>query len=488
MSNTSDTSNEKFTRMTTEPVEKLVLKLAGPTIISMLVTTLYNLVDTLFVRQLSNDSMIAAVGIVLPLMSIIQAIGFFCGHGSGNYISRAFGRQDYKDAEIMASTGFFYAIGIGVLFSVIGLILRNPFSILLGAKTEATIAATREYMTYILISTPFMMGAIVLNNQLRMQGNAFFAMLGLTSGAVINIILDPILIFGSGDKLFDGAFTMPFGAGMGVAGASLATGISQMVSFILLFVGIMRSDNIKIKLKRFSFKPYYIKGIVQGGLPSLARQGLASVAATCLNHAVGIYISGDAAIDAVQAAMTGTSKIMQFLASALIGFGQGFQPVCGFNYGAKKYDRVIKSYYFCVWVSAAALTVIAALGFVFSDSITSAVAGSTELAASIASFTFRAQLVALPLSSWVVLCNMMLQNIGMTFRATFVAMSRQGLAFVPAVLLLPLLTRALGQEPLLGIELAQAVADVISFFIALPIGLKVLRELKSQIPNVGDKN
>ncbi len=472
--------NAKYIRMTTEPVEKLVLKLAGPTIISMLVTSFYNLADTFFVRQLQSDSMVAAVGIVLPLMSIIQAIGFFCGHGSGNYISRALGRQDSRDAETMASTGFFYAIAIGVVFTRICMITRRPLALLLGAKTETAIAATIDYMTYILLCTPFMMGAIVLNNQLRMQGNAFFAMIGLTSGAVINIILDPILIFSKGEAVFGGAFTIPFGAGMGVAGASLATGISQTVSFLLLFIGIMRSDNIKISFRRFSFKSTYIKGIVQGGLPSLARQGLASVATTCLNHAVGIYITGDAAIDAVQAAMTATTKIMQFLGSALIGFGQGFQPVCGFNYGAKKYDRVIKSYNFCVAVSAVFLTVIAVVGYIFAKQITLPLAGSTELAASIAAFTFRAQLVVLPLMSWTVLCNMMLQNIGMTFRATLVAMARQGLAFVPSVLLLPLILESLGKEPLLGIELAQTLADIIAFIIALPIGLKVISEMRRQ--------
>lgn len=478
MENQTKQSNTKFIRMTTEPVEKLVLKLAGPTIISMLVTSFYNLADTFFVRNLQSDSMVAAVGIVLPLMSIIQAIGFFCGHGSGNYISRALGRQDSRDAETMASTGFFYAIAIGIVFTAVSMMARQPLTILLGAKTEATIKATIDYMTYILLSTPFMMGAIVLNNQLRMQGNAFFAMIGLTSGAVINIILDPILIFKKGDIILNGAFSMPFGAGMGVAGASLATGLSQTVSFVLLFVGIMKSDNIKISPKYFSFKTAYIKGIVQGGLPSLARQGLASVATTCLNHAVGIYITGDAAIDAVQAAMTATSKIMQFLSSALIGFGQGFQPVCGFNYGAKKYDRVIKSYNFCVAVSAVFLTVIAVAGYIFAEQITEPIAGSTPLAASIAAFTFRAQLVVMPLMSWTVLCNMMLQNIGMTFRATLVAMARQGLAFVPSVLLIPLLCQKIGESPLLGIELAQPIADVIAFIIALPIGIKVIGEMR----------
>ncbi|MBQ2707189.1 MAG: MATE family efflux transporter [Clostridia bacterium] len=457
-------SDAKFIRMTTEPVERLVCKLAAPTIISMLVTTFYNLADTFFVRQLNNDSMVAAVGVVLPLMNIIQAFGFFCGHGSGNYISRALGRQDREDAQIMATTGFGWAFIFGLAIAVLGLLFRQPLAILLGAKTEATLAATVDYMSWILLATPFMTGAIVLNNQLRMQGNAVFAMVGLTSGAILNCVLDPILIFG---------------AGMGVEGAALATAISQTVSFTLLCIGLTRSDNLRLHPRYLTLRLKYLGGIVQGGLPSLARQGLASVATTCLNHSVGIYLDTGEMIDAVQAAMTGTSKLMLFLSSSLIGFGQGFQPVCGFNYGAKKYGRVRQAYSFCVKSSAVVLVVIAVIGFIFAAPITSAVAGTSPLAAEIAAFTFRAQLVSFPLMSWVILCNMLLQNIGLTFRATFVAMARQGLTFIPSVLLLPLICSALGAEPVLGLQLAQAVSDVLAFFISLPIGIAELREMKA---------
>ena len=478
-------ADAKLVRMTTQPVKKLILKLATPTIISMLVTTFYNLVDTLFVRQLESDSMVAAVGVVLPLMSIIQAFGFFCGHGSGNYISRAFGRRDYKDAEIMASTGFFYAVAFGLLISVVGLILIEPLGILLGAKTEATLTATIDYMRWILIACPFMTGAIVINNQLRMQGNAFFAMVGLTTGAVLNCILDPVLIYAPGDMIFGGAVTMPIGAGMGVAGAALATGISQIISFVLLLIGMYRSDTIRINMKRVKLR--YFSGIVQGGLPSLARQGLASVATACLNHSVGLFILEGVVIDAVQAAMTGVSRITLFMSWALIGFGQGFQPVCGFNYGAGKYDRVLEAFFFCVRVAAVVLCFFSVVGFIFASPITNAVAGSPDLAAEIAAFTFRAQLVVFPLQAWVMLCNMMLQNMGMTAKATIVAMSRQGLAFIPMVFLLPLIFRVVGGEALLGIELAQAAADVIAFGISLPIGIGVVKEMKKQMQEGQDE-
>ena len=468
--------SEKFFRMTTEPVERLVMRLAIPTIISMLVTTFYNLVDTLFVRQLENDSMVAAVGVVLPLMSIIQACGFFCGHGSGNHISRARGRRDMRDAETMASTGFFYAVVFGLSISVLGLLFLEPLGVLLGAKTEATLASTIDYMRWILISCPLQCGAIVINNQLRMQGNAMFAMVGLTTGAVLNCVLDPLFIFGEGDALFGGAFIMPIGLGMGVGGAALATAVSQCVSFLLLTVGMLRSDTIRIKPSRIRLS--YFRGIIQGGLPSLARQGLASVATACLNHAVGLFLLDGVMIDAVQAAMTGVSKITLFMASALIGFGQGFQPVCGFNYGAKKYDRVLDAFFFCVKTAAVALVIFSVVGYVFAVPITDAVAGSTALSAEIAAFTFRTQLVVFPLQAWVMLCNMMLQNIGMTFRATVVAMARQGLAFIPMVFILPAVLQLCGIGPLVGLECAQAAADVISFVISLPIGIGVVREMR----------
>ena len=463
--------------MTTEPVESLILKLAVPTIISMLVTAFYNLADTFFIRQLQSDSMVAAVGVVMPLMNIIQAIGFYHGHGSGNYISRAFGRRDLKDAEKMAATGFFCAIGFGLLLAVTGLCFRYSFVQILGAKTEETIQNSMRYMQYILLAAPIMMGSIVMNNQLRFQGNAFFSMIGLTSGAVLNLFLDPLLIFREGDSIGIAGLQAGFGAGMGISGAALATALSQCVSFVILAIGLRRSDNIKIRLKNFCPKPYYLKGIMQGGLPSLARQGIASVSTASLNHSIGLYVSGALMIDAAQAAMTGVNRIMMVLASVLIGFGQGFQPVCGFNYGAKRYDRVRKAFGFCVKLAAVVLLIMAATGFVLAGPVTNLVTGASEMASEIAVFAFRAQLVTLPLSAWIVLCNMMLQNIGATGRATVLAISRQGLAFIPMVLLLPLLMEAVGTAPLLGIELAQPMADIISFLIAIPIGMSELKKM-----------
>lgn len=474
----AQTAEEKYYQMTNEPVEKLIARLSLPTMVSMLVTAFYNLADTFFVRQLHNDSMVAAVGIVLPLMTLIQAVGFYHGHGSGNYISRAYGQQNYKDAEIMACTGFFYAILIGALIMSFGLLFRRPLASLLGAKTQETLENTLKYMTFILIAAPFMTGEFVLNNQLRLQGNALYAMVGLTSGAVLNIILDPILIYQKGEPIFSGQFTVPFGFGLGVAGAGLASCISQIVGFMLLLLAVYCSDNVKIHLKNLTFDLYYVKNIMKGGLPSLARQGMGSMASVCLNNAIGLYLPSGAVIDATQAAMTGVGRMIHFLFSALLGFGQGFQPVCGFNYGAKIYGRVYAAFFYCLKTGTIVLSGISFVVFIFARPITNAVVGTSPEAMRIAIFAFRAQLITLPFMAWVVLCNMMLQTVGITGRATVVAIARDGLAFIPVVFLLPLLTQQLGADSLLGIQLSQSVADILAFIISLPLGLSVLKRLK----------
>ena len=463
-------NTEKFIRMTTQPVEKLIAKLAVPTIISMLVTSFYNLADTFFVRQLENDSMVAAVGVVLPLMTLIQAFGFFCGHGSGNYISRAYGKQDYKDAETMAATGFCYAVLFGLIIGVLGLVFIDPLALLLGAKTEATIRSTIDYMRYILYATPFMTGAIVMNNQLRMQGNAFFAMIGLTSGAIVNIVLDPILIYSAGDTLAGGSVTMPFGAGMGVGGAALATAVSQILSFFILFIGVTKSDNIKIHLKNFSPRLYYIKNIVRGGLPSLGRQGVSSVAVACLNHAVGIYVQDSIMIDAVQAAMTGVSKIMNFLTSALTGFGQGFQPVCGFNYGAKMYDRVKKSFWFAIKLGTGIMLALSLAGIFFAPQLIKFFRDDPEVI-KVGAFMLRAQSLTYPLMPIATIGSMFLQTLGKATRASLLAVARQGMFLIPALLLMTKLF------DLVGFQISQPVADLLAFALGVFFIVGVFREM-----------
>ncbi len=440
---------EKQIKMTTEKPEKLILMLAIPTIISMLITSFYNLADTFFVGQLGNTSATAAVSVAGALMAIIQAFGFFCGHGSGNFISRELGKNNVKEAEKMASVGFFTALGIGTLIMLLGFAFLEPLCILLGS-TDTALTYTKEYLGYILIGAPYMCASLVLNNQLRFQSNALFAMVGLVSGGLLNIALDPIFIFGFN---------------MGVKGAAVATIVSQAVSFVLLFVGVQKSDSLKIKLSAFKPSKMLYSELVKGGTPSLCRQGLNSIASMVLNGIAGDY--GDAAITAIGV----VTKIMMFASSALIGFGQGFQPVCGFSYGARLYKRVKKSFRFCVRSSVGFLLVLAIVAFIFAPQIVELFQKDDPEVSRIGAIALRAQLLTFPLMAWVVMANMMTQTIGKTVKASLPAMSRNGLMFIPAVVFLPMLL------DLYGLVLAQPVADLLSFAMSIPIMIPELREL-----------
>lgn len=437
----------KFRVMTESPVKPLVCRLAVPTIVSMLVTSFYNMADTFFVGQIDTSAS-AAVGVVFSLMAVIQAVGFFFGHGSGNYISRALGRHETEDAERMAAVGFFSALGGGSVIMIFGLLFLRPLARWLGS-TETILPYAVSYMRLILIGAPYMTASLVLNNQLRFQGNAFYSMIGLVSGAVLNIALDPLLIF-----VFD----------MGIAGAALATILSQFVSFVLLWIGVQRSGSLSIRAKNFRpSKTLYLQ-ILNGGAPSLLRQGLGSVATICLNVAAGVY--GDAAI----AGMSIVTRIMQFANSCLIGFGQGFQPVCGFNYGAKKYSRVKEAFWFCVLSSTGFLVALAIVGYAFASPIV-AVFRDDPAVIEVGVAALRMQCLTFPLAAWITMCNMMSQTIGKAFRASFLAMARQGLFFVPAVLILP---KVLG---LTGVEISQTVADLISFAFSIPLQASLLKEM-----------
>lgn len=440
--------DEKYRMMTEAPVPGLIGRLAVPTIISMLVTSFYNMADTFFVGRIGTSAT-AAVGVAFPVMAIIQALGFFCGHGSGNSISRKLGAQKNDAAEELAATGFFGGLLLGVLVLIFGLLFLTPLSRILGS-TDTILPYTKEYLRIILVGAPWMTVQFVLNNQMRFQGNAFYAMIGVGFGAILNIILDPILIFG-----FQ----------MGIAGAAAATVISQLISFCLLFAGVRFSGCIPIRLKNIRLSRERLREITGGGLPSLFRQGLGSVAAMTLNIAANPY--GDAAI----AAMSVVSRIFMFAISALIGFGQGFQPVCGFNYGAKKYGRVREAFWFCVKISTVFLGVLAVLGFLLSGHLIGIFRDDPEVIR-IGTVAVRFQCATLILNGWIVMNNMMTQTMGKTFYASLLASARQGLFFIPALLILPWIFG------LTGIQSAQAAADVFAFLLSVVLYRKVMDELK----------
>ncbi|MBO7609367.1 MAG: MATE family efflux transporter [Muribaculaceae bacterium] len=438
---------DNFNFLTEAPVPKVIGTLSVPTIISMLITTIYNMADTFFVGKIDTQST-AAVGIVFSVMFIIQSIAFFFGHGSGNYISRALGAQRHDDARQMATTGFVYAFAFGIIITIAGLIFLRPLAIALGA-TPTVLPPTLDYMSIILIGAPFMTAQFTLNGQMRFQGNAELAMLGVVVGAVMNVGLDPLLIF-----------TL----GMGVKGAAWATVIGQVSSFIILMALTHHGGNIRLHIKDFNPSWHFIKEIATGGTPSLMRQSLGSIASILLNVAASAY--GDAAI----AAMSIVNRIAMFIMSTVIGLGQGYQPLCGFCYGAKLYNRVKEGFWFCVHVGTVFLLACTVIGFAFSHSLIAVFRDDPQVI-TIGIDALRWQLITLPLCALSMYSNMMTQTAGMTKRANLLAASRRGIFFIPLIMILP------HYFGITGVEACQAAADVCTFVLTVPVLRYTLRQL-----------
>ena len=450
------TLEEKYVEMTERPVKLLVCQMAVPTIIAMVTTALYNVVDAAFIGRLSTEGT-AGIGISFAYMTFIQALGFFFGHGSGNYISRALGAKDVSSASVVASVGFFTPFLLGMLAAAVCLPNLSALSRLLGAP-EDVVPYANDYLRYIVVATPFMMSALTLNNQLRLQGNARFGMVGIVSGAILNIALDPLFIFV---------------CGMGVSGASLATAVSQLFAWGLLLYGTFKPESVHISLRGFkpSLKVYY--EIFRGGSPSLFRQVFNCAAAVSLNYCAALYAPEGQEASAV-AAFAVVTRIMMFAFSVVLGFCQGFQPVCGFNYGARKYDRVRESWLFATCVGTAFLLVISAAGLLFAPQIVALFRAEDPALIAIGAVTLRWQCAAFPLVGLFTATGMLFQNIRMTFPATLLSICRNGLFFLPAILLLPLW---LGLQ---GVQMAQAVADLLTFILAVPYAFWINRKLKKR--------
>lgn len=447
-----NSAEEKYAYMSGTPVRTIVLRLAGPSILSMLISSLYNMADTFFIGKIGTSAT-AGVGLVFSVMAVIQALGFFFGHGSGNFISMAMGRKQNDQAETMAAVGFFSCFIFAALLGILGLVFLDSLIWSLGA-TATSFGYARDYAFYILIGMPFMASSLTLNNQLRFEGSAFFGMIGIVTGALINIGLDPLLIF-----VF----------GMGTAGAGLATIISQFISFLILFLQLRRNANIPIRLRNFKPSLFYYRKIISGGLPSLVRQGLSGVATVCLNTFAGLW--GDAAI----AGISVVNRIAQFAQSSIIGFGQGFQPLCGFSYGAKLYKKIKESFDFCTRFSFLVLLALSILGFAFAPGLVAFFRDDPEVIA-IGSAALRFQCLSFPFTGFTALTNMMLQTVNKTRRATLLAMCRQGLVFIPVLLVFRAL---LG---LRGIEMAQMLTDFITLSLSIPFCFAFFREIGVGLP------
>lgn len=440
---------DNYEFLTQAPVSRVILTMAVPTIVSMLVTCFYVIVDTYFVGQLNTQST-AAVGIVFPLMSLIQAIGSFFGHGSGAYMSRELGARRTDNASSMATTGLVYALLTGILIAVVALLFLRPLSLVLGS-TATSLPFTEQYMAIILLGAPFQIASFTLNSQLRMQGNARYAMWGIISGALLNVILDPILIFACGLQL---------------RGAALATVIGQIVSVAVLLAmcHFRATAGVRLRPRFFSLHWHYVREIVYGGSPSLSRQGLASISVVLLNVAAAGY--GDAAV----AAMSIVSRVTMFVMAVIVGLGQGFQPFCGYCYGAALYNRLRHGFWFTVRVGFIFLLFFSAVFFCFAEQ-TIAVFRDDAIVIAIGSTALRWHLAVYPLNAYIMAGNMMLQTTRRPIRANVLSSARRGLVFIPFILILPHLFG------LMGIAMCQAVCDVVTFIIAIPIVRSAFREM-----------
>ena len=450
MKEKQEKKQDQYDEMANAPISKIIPKLAVPTIISMLVTSIYNMADTFFVSQLGTSAS-GAVGIIFSAMAIIQALAFMIGMGTGNFIARMIGAGNRKLAEELASIAFFTGFGVGLVIAVIGNANIGQLVRMLGS-TETIAPYAEAYASYIFVAAPFMICSFIMNNLLRFQGKALFAMVGITTGGVLNMVLDPIFIFG---------------LDMGTAGAALATGLSQFISFcILLFMCNSREECISIHPKKFKPTLAIYGEIIHGGLPSLGRQGIASIATIIMNTMAQPY--GDAAI----AAMSIVNRFMMFVGSAMIGFGQGYQPVCSYCFGARLYDRVKKACVYCVKVSTIFLLAVSVIGLIFSGNIIQMFRKDDLEVIRIGTLALRLQLLTMPLQGLVVMGgNMTPQSIGYGIRATIVSTARQGW------LLIPILLCTVPVFGVLGIQMAQPIADVGTFILAAVVTKGIFKDL-----------
>ena len=443
-----DRSALQFRRMTETPIPQLVLSLTAPTILSMLITSIYNLADTFFVGQISTSAS-GAVGVVSSLMAIIQALGFMLGHGAGTIISRSLGSRDTTAATRFASTSFFTALVFGVVLAVAGLGTLPHFMMLLGS-TETILPHACAYARPILIAAPLMISSLVMNNILRYEGKASFAMIGLVTGGVLNIALDPLFMF-----VF----------GLGTAGAGIATALSQSISFCILLSMFLRGKTVsQFRLSAVTREARDFGRILLGGAPSFGRQGLNSIGGMLLNLAARSY--GDAAV----AGMSIVSRIFMFIISVAIGVGQGLQPVASFNYGARKYRRVRQAAIFTIEAAFCMLVVLVGLCWVNGDALVRLFRDDPAVTA-VALPAFHYQCLAMLLQPIIVVANMTFQSVGASGRATFLACCRQGVFFIPLILILP---RTHG---LFGVEICQPIADVLTFLVSLPFLIAFLQQL-----------
>ena len=453
ISTSRESQDERYLRMGTAKIPGLIVGLALPSVISMLVSSLYNLADTYFVSSIGTSAA-AAVGVIMPLMGIMQAIGMTCGTGAASNISRLLGQGDQESANQFATTAFFTSLFFSILMAIYGFSDAAPLVRALGA-TEGIFPYALDYANIILIGAPFIVTSFTLNNILRSEGNSFLSMIGISVGVVLNIILDPLFIF-----TFD----------MGIAGAAYATILSQIISFlILLGLFIFNKSSLSLHPKHFRFNFSTYSGILKMGSPSLFRQSLTSIGQVLMNLAAGPF--GDAAIAAVSI----VSRVSMIVYSAMLGLGQGYQPVAGYNYGARKLDRLNEAFWFTVKMAFASAVICVSFLAIFANQVMEIFQTNDIQVVQIGVSIIRLQALTLPLQAWVIITNMTFQSMGRGLPSFILALSRNGFCYIPCVLLLPQL---FGVN---GIIAIQPITDILSLLIALPLSLRLLKEIKPKL-------
>ena len=450
METENELQKKQFGRMTTEPVGKLLFTLSVPTIISMMVTNIYNLVDTAFVGTLGTSES-AATGIVFGYMAILQAVAFMCGQGSGSIMSRKLGARELEEATKYSSTGFFLSFTLGLIMAVLSFVFMKPLLYLLGS-TETIAPYAGTYIFYILLSAPFFTSSLTMNNLLRYEGKAKLGTIGLMIGAVINIFGDMILLFG---------------LKLGIAGAGISTAVSQVISFSILLSMFLRGKTqtrISIKYVARDFKTVW--NIVATGFPSLLRQSLNSVATMLLNKTSGVY--GDEAV----AAMSIVSRISFFPMAVAIGIGQGFQPISSFNFGANKKERVRKAFWSAFAGAECVLTLISVPIYIFAGMLVQQLRDDPKVI-ELGIRALRLMCIGQLFVPLTMMVEMGFQSIGEKLLASFASCLRSGLLFIPTLLILKNI------RGISGVQEAQPLSFVFSFIVCLflcRIYLKHLRE------------
>ena len=452
MSKHAQSQAERRNMMLNEPISRIIPKMAIPTIVAFLINSVYSLADTYFVSSLGTNAT-AAVSVNASLDQLIMMCGSMLAVGANSYIARLLGEGNEKKASQVLSTAFFTAFGIGALLMAFGNIFMVPMVRLLGA-TPTCEQYSVDYATYVLYAAPFMAANFVMNQCLRSEGSATLSMIGMGFGGVLNVILDPI-------------FIMPWGLNMGVAGASLATAISKWVSFsILIFPYLTRRSLLHLSIRNFHPSTDIVSKVVAVGSSSMFRSGLAVVSAILLNSIAG-SIS-----DSVLAAVGVCNKVMMFPFSIILGFGTGFQPVAGFNWGAKRFDRVQESYRFAAKVALIGSLVMAVFVGIFADTFVVLFAGTDAEMRRIGVVCMVSQCIALPVHGWVAIVNMLCAGLGNAKGALALSTARQGTCFIPILYPLAFLFGAY------GIACVQALADILTMLLAVPILRKTKKDIQ----------